>query len=49
MGRKLILNEINLDTEMFMTYFDKASNLLINKKKELEKQGWSDIFKNGIS
>lgn len=43
MGRKRILSEINLDTEMFMTSFDKASRLLLEQKKRLEKQGWTSI------
>ena len=43
MKRIRILSEINLDTEMFMTSFDKASKLLIEQKDKLEKQGWTDI------
>ena len=38
-----VLHEINIDTSMFMTSFEKAAKLLIIKKEELEKQGWSSI------
>lgn len=43
MERKRILSEINLDTEMFMTSFDKAARLLTEQKEKLEKQGWTSI------
>ena len=43
MERKLILSEINLDTEMFMTSFDKAAKLLNEQKEKLEKQGWISV------
>mgnify|MGYP001004132276 CR=1 FL=1 len=43
MERKRILSEINLDTEIFMTSFDKAAKLLIETKEKLEKQGWTNI------
>ena len=36
MERKRILSEINLDTEMFMTSFDKATRLLTEQKEKLE-------------
>ncbi len=41
--RKRILSEINLDTEMFMTSFDKAARLLTEQKEKLEKQGWTSV------
>lgn len=43
MERKRILSEINLDTEMFMTSFDKAARLLTEQKEKLEKQGWTSV------
>lgn len=43
MERKRILSEINLDTEMFMTSFDKAARLLIEYKEKLEKEGWTSV------
>lgn len=43
MERKRILSEINLDTEMFMTSFDKAARLLTEQKERLEKQGWTSV------
>jgi len=43
MERKRILSEINLDTEMFMTSFDKAARLLTEQKKRLEKEGWTSV------
>lgn len=43
MERKRILSEINLDTEMFMTSFDKAASILIEQKEKLEKEGWINI------
>lgn len=41
--RKRILSEINLDTEMFMTSFDKAARILTEQKEKLEKQGWTSV------
>lgn len=43
MGRKRILSEINLDTEMFMTSFEKAARLLTEQKERLEKRGWTSV------
>ena len=43
MEKKRILSEINLDTEVFMTSFDKAAMLLIEQKDKLEKQGWTGV------
>lgn len=43
MERKRILSEINLDTEMFMTSFDKAARLLTEQKERLEKEGWTSV------
>lgn len=43
MERKKVLREINLDTSMFMTSFDKASKLLLEQKEKLEEQGWTSI------
>jgi hypothetical protein len=43
MERKRILSEINLDTEMFMTSFDKAARLLTEQKEKLEKEGWTSV------
>jgi hypothetical protein len=43
MERKRILSEINLDTEMFMTSFDKAARLLTEQKEKLEKKGWTSV------
>lgn len=43
MERKRILSEINLDTEIFATSFDKAAKLLIEHKERLEKEGWTSV------
>jgi hypothetical protein len=43
MEKKLVLREINIDTSMFMTSFEKASELLIKEKQRLEEEGWSNI------
>lgn len=43
MERKRILSEINLDTGIFMTSFDKAARLLMEQKEELEAQGWTSV------
>lgn len=43
MEKKLVLKEINIDTSMFMTSFEKASELLIKEKQRLEEEGWSNI------
>lgn len=43
MERKRILSEINLDTDMFMTSFDKAARLLTEQKERLEQQGWTSV------
>ena len=43
MERKRILSEVNLDTEIFMTSFDKAAKLLTEQKEKLEKQGWTSV------
>ena len=43
MERKRILSEINLDTEMFMTSFDKAARLLTEQKERLQKEGWTSV------
>ena len=43
MERKRILSEINLDTEIFMTSFDKAARLLTEQKERLEKEGWTSV------
>ena len=43
MERKRILSEINLDTEMFMTSFDKSARLLTEQKERLEKEGWTSV------
>lgn len=43
MKRKRILSEIDIDTEMFMTSFDKAAKLLTKQKEKLEKQGWMSV------
>ena len=43
MERKRILSEINLDTEMFMTSFDKAARLLTEQKEKLERLGWTSV------
>jgi len=43
MERKRVLSEVKLDTQMFMTSFEKASKLLLEQKEELEKQGWTSV------
>ena len=43
MKKKRILSEIELDTEMFMTSFDKAARLLTEQKERLEREGWTNV------
>lgn len=43
MERIKVLRQININTEIFLTSFEKASKLLLEKKEELESQGWSSI------
>jgi len=43
MKRKKVLDYIDIDTDIFMTSFDNAAKLLLEKKEELESQGWSSI------
>lgn len=43
MKRKRILSIVDIDPNIFLTSFVKASKLLIEKKKELENMGWTSI------
>jgi len=43
MERKRILCELDIDTSIFLTSFEKASKLLLEQKDKLEKEGWSNI------
>jgi len=43
MERKRILSQININTDMFMTSFEKAANILLKQKDKLEKKGWTSI------
>ena len=43
MERKRILSQVNIDTDMFMTSFEKASKLLMEQKERLEKEGWTSV------
>lgn len=43
MEKKRILDKINIDTDIFMTSFDKAAKLLLEQKDKLEKEGWTSI------
>lgn len=43
MERKLIIRQIDIDVDMFITSFEEAAKLLLEQKEELERQGWSDI------
>lgn len=38
-----VLRQINFDTDIFMTTFEKASELLLTHKERLEKEGWTSI------
>jgi hypothetical protein len=43
MERKRILSRINIDTDMFITSFGKAAELLLEQKYKLEKEGWTSV------
>jgi hypothetical protein len=43
MERIRILSPIPINTEKFMTSFDKAAELLLKEKEHLEKEGWTSI------
>lgn len=43
MERKRILSQVNINTDMFITSFEKASRLLLEQKDKLEKEGWTSI------
>lgn len=43
MERKRILDKVNINTDMFLTSFEKASRLLLEQKDKLEKEGWTSI------
>jgi hypothetical protein len=43
MSKKRILDQINIDTDMFMTSFEKAAKLLLEQKNKLEQEGWTSI------
>ena len=43
MERKRILGQVNINTDMFMTSFEKAAKLLLEQKYKLEKEGWTSI------
>jgi hypothetical protein len=43
MERKRILSQININTDMFMTSFEKAAKLLLEQKDKLEKEGWINV------
>jgi hypothetical protein len=43
MERKRILSQININTDMFMTSFEKAAKLLLEQKDKLEKEGWTGV------
>jgi hypothetical protein len=41
--RKRILSQVNINTDMFMTSFEKAAKLLLEQKDKLEKEGWTSV------
>lgn len=43
MERKRILSQVNINTDMFMTSFEKAAKLLLEQKDKLEKEGWTNV------
>jgi len=43
MERKRILSQIPINTDMFMTSFEKAAILLLVQKENLENDGWTNI------
>ena len=43
MERKRILSQVNTDTDMFITSFEKAAKLLLEQKDKLEKEGWTSV------
>ena len=44
MERNRVLRQItNIDTDIFITSFEKAEKLLLEYKDKLEKEGWSSI------
>lgn len=38
-----VLDEININTEIFLTSFEKSSEILLQEKVKLERDGWSSI------
>jgi hypothetical protein len=43
MERKRILSQVNINTDMFMTSFEKAAKILLEQKDKLEKEGWTSV------
>lgn len=43
MERKRILSQVNINTDMFMTSFEKVSQLILEQKDKLEKEGWTSV------
>lgn len=43
MERKRILSQVNINTDMFMTSFEKAAKLILEQKDKLEKEGWTSV------
>lgn len=43
MERKRILAQVNIDTDMFMTSFEKAAKILLEQKDKLKKEGWTSV------
>jgi len=43
MGRKKVLDQVNINTSMFMTSLENAAKILIEQKDKLEKEGWTNL------
>ena len=43
MERKRVLSQVNINADLFMTSFEKAAKLLLEKKDKLEKEGWTSV------
>ncbi len=43
MERKRVLSQVNINTDMFLTSFEKAAQLLLEQKDKLEREGWTNL------
>ena len=43
MERKQVLSQVNINTDMFLTSFEKVAQLLLEQKDKLEREGWINL------